>query len=308
MNIRVLTRKSLIVLVALLAIIGMQASQASAQTDNLSSALQFSLLTAAFDGETDIANGSKVSGWIGAPDSVVIGNNGRYNGSVLSVEGTIVLGNWTKVLGRCATILSNPIITGVGASCGSYDTEDEGGQDAIVPILDSGYFSCNVTEGIATQSIPAVNVAAGRHFTITDAISGGFNLIDIPSVTLSNSSTLTLSGGSSDTLVLRVDGNTIIGSGAKIVLTGGLSPSAVVIATQGGISSWKSSTTISGTIVNGLDFVTGGPTESCITGSGTTINGALICTGGIQLGANARVNLQPADLVHLPNICDKPYD
>ena len=55
---------------------------------------------------------------------------------------------------------------------------------------------------------------------------------------IGNSATLFLSGGPSDTVVLRVDGNTTIGYGAKIALTGGLTSVNVVIATQGGINFW----------------------------------------------------------------------
>jgi hypothetical protein len=308
--------KSLIVMVALSSFIGMNATSALAQSDNLASALAYSILSFAEESGSSIVVGnsaraidSSISGNVGASVAISLGSNSLFGGSVLVIEGVdgITVGNWTKVLGKCGTDNDSPVTLKVGASCGSVSMDGDG-FDVVPPVYDSNYFACNIRDATATQSIPGVNITAGKLFTITDEVSGGLNVIDVPSLTLGNSSTLTLSGGSSDTLALRVDGSTSIGNGAKILLAGGLTPSSVVIATQGGISSWSNSATIDGTVLNGLDqsdFDV--PTAACTTGSGTTLNGALLCGGDIRLGANSRVNFQPADLVHVPIVCTEPW-
>jgi len=113
-------------------------------------------------------------------------------------------------------------------------------------------------------------------------------------MTLGNSSTLTLSGGADDTVVLRVDGALRLGSGAKIVLASGLTPADVVIVDEGGITSWGSSTTVNGTILSA---------GTCTIGSGVTINGAVLCGENFTVGANARVSSLPAFAVSVPSAC-----
>jgi hypothetical protein len=109
------------------------------------------------------------------------------------------------------------------------------------------------------------------------------------------------------TLVLRIDGLTSIGDGAKIVVANGLNARQVVIATLGGISSWGNSTTINGTILNGLAkeplLKRVFDPQDCTIGSGATVNGALIYMDDISIGANARITSLPASAVIVPPIC-----
>jgi hypothetical protein len=302
------------ILVVLLTFICGRVTIASAQ-DGLGSALGFSLLSLSEDGQValGVGNASKVTsplsiidinGEVGAGGNIVIGNNTLAAGDVITFDGTITLDNYAKVQGQCVTSQGpGSVITKVGASCGSTDTT---GTNALLyfldfAALDASFFACDVQTGSPTQSIPAINIAAGKTFTVTDAVSGGLNFIDVPSVAVGNSATLVLNGGPSDTVVLRIDGSTSLGNGAKIALTGGLTPFTVVIAAQGGISSWLNSTTVAGTTLVGLPFEDDG--LNCTIGSGATITGAVLCSNDLTFGPNARVNFLPAFLVSVPRTC-----
>ena len=306
MNMGGLSGKSAVIALAIVALIGAKAARAQ-QSDSLGASLAFSLMSYADDGDVDIGAGNVarvtsglcIPGEVGAGSDIVLGNNGIYSGDVISYDGSITLNNYASVVGQCVTDGGN-VIKKVGAKCGSTDTS---GNNSLLGLLDAAYFdggifACDVANDSPTSNIPAVNIADGKQFTITDTVTGGLNLIDVPSLTLGGSSTLTLSGGSSDTLVLRVDGSTSIGHGAKIVLAGGLTPFSVVIAAQGGISFWGNSTTVNGTMLVGQPFASND--YSCPVGSGATINGALLCEDDLSLGANPHVNYQPAFGVSVP--------
>jgi serine acetyltransferase len=276
--------------------------------DNLGHALGFSLLSLADDGVIDlgVGNSGKVtsplcffSGDVGTGGDILLGNNGSYSGSAVSFNGNIILNNYTKVAGQCVTnypIFNGVTILGIGAKCGLQD--DSGNNFLLLKLLkaalDGLLFYCDVANGYPTQLAGVVNLGASKKFTIVDANPGCLNFIDATSLTLGNSSTLTLSGGAYDTVVLRVDGTVSIGSGAKIVLAGGLTPADVVIVDQGGITTWGNSTTINGTIVSA---------GTCTIGSGATINGAVLCGQNLTLGANAHVNSLPAFAVNVPSAC-----
>jgi hypothetical protein len=314
MNLGRMFGRAAVIAIAIVALAGAKVTWAVPVSDCLGAALSFSLLSFAADGDIDVGVGNAakvtsplcfISGEVGAGNDVALGNNGLYSGDAITF-GSITLDNYAKVLGECVTD-GGSVTKKVGASCGSTDTTGSNGLLGLLDeaYFDGGFFACDVAGGSPTSSIPAVNIAAGKQLTITDTVSGGLNLIDVPSLTLGNSSTLTLSGGSTDTLVLRVDGNTSIVHGAKIVLAGGLTPFSVVIAAQGGISFWGNSTTINGTMLVGQPFNSGD--RACPAGSGATINGALLCEDDLSMGLNARVNYEPAFLVHVPSAnCSSP--
>jgi hypothetical protein len=283
--------------------------------DCLGAALGFSLLSLADDGSVDVGvgNGSKlttplcyISGEVGAGSNIALGNNDLTGGDVISYNGSIALNNYATVQGQCVTSQGPGSVTkNVGATCGSIDTS---GTNGLLDFLDeaawdASFFACDVYGGTPTQSIPAINIADGKTFTVTDSVTGGLNFIDVPSLAIGNSATLVLSGGPLDTVVLRVDGNTSIGHGAKIVLTGGLTPFGVVIAAQGGVSSWGNSTTVNGTILVGEPYAEE-PDFNCSVGSGATVNGAILCGNNLTVGPNARVNFQPAFAVNVPCACE----
>ncbi len=310
MNRYTLKAKMAAIVVIMGAFICARVTVAAAQ-DSLGSALSFSLLSFASDGDVEIGigNASKVTsslcfnGEVGAGNDIVLGNNGLYSGDVISYEGDITLNNYAKVQGQCVTS-GGAVTLKVGASCaGGTDTTGSNGLLSLLDYAnqDGGYFACDVASGTPTYSASAINIAAGKQFTITDTVSGGLNFIDVPSMTIGNSATLFLSGGASDTVVLRVDGNTSIGYGAKIMLTGGLTPFNVVIATQGGISFWGNSSTVNGTVLNGQPFNFNG--RECPIGSGVTVNGAVLCEDDLSMGPNARVNFEPAFAVQVPSTC-----
>ena len=306
--VRTVVARGVVIAIALIAFMGARVSWAGESTDCLGSALAFSLFSFAQDGDIEIGvgNAAKVSsslcflsGEIGAGGDIALGNNGLYTGDVVSF-GAITLNNYAKVMGTCATN-GGPVTRKTGATCGSTDTS---GTNSLLGLADEAYFdggafACDVSIDSPTQSLPAVVLGASKKFTISDTVTGGLNLIDVPSMALGNSSTLTLWGGATDTLVLRIDGNTTIGSGAKIVLAGGLTPFQVVIAAQGGISAWGNSTTINGTMLVGQPF--NSADRACPVGSGATINGALLCEDDLSMGPNPRVNYLPAFQVHVPD-------
>jgi len=208
--------------------------------------------------------------------------------------------------GECVTS-GGAVTLKIGARCGGgVDTSDTNGLLDVLDFaqLDGGYFACDVASGTPTLSAPAIDIAAGKQFTVTDTVTGGLNFIDVPSMAIGNSATLFLSGGASDTLVLRVDGNTSIGYGAKIALKGGLTPFNVVIATQGGISFWGNSSTVNGTVLNGQPF--NFADRECPISSGVTVNGAVLCEDDLSMGPNARVNFEPAFAVTVPSTCSTP--
>jgi hypothetical protein len=255
---------------------------------------------------------------VGSGGDIVLGNNGLFSSDVISGDGSITLDNYTKVMGQCVTDTDGTVTLKTGASC--VGGTDSAGRNELLGLLgdadgDVGVFLCDVAGGSPTESGPAINIPAGKTSSI--AHSPGLNFIDVPSMTLGNSSTLILSGPAMEpqqtkarlraTLVLRIDGLTSIGDGAKIVVANGLNARQVVIATLGGISSWGNSTTINGTILNGLAkeplLKRVFDPQDCTIGSGATVNGALIYMDDISIGANARITSLPASAVIVPPIC-----
>jgi len=316
-------------------------AQMEENNDDLGSALSFSALSFSDNGNLNVGvgNASTVSGppskqvssstiielvgaEVGAGGNIVLGNNGLFSNDVISSDGSITLDNYTKVLGQCVTNTGGTVTLNTGASCAGGT--DSTGNNELLGLLsaadnDANNFVCDVFNGSPTESGPAINIPAGQTRAIT--LSPGLNFIDIPSLTLGNSSSLVLSAPSNmsqammqrrgATVVLRVDGLTRIGDGAKVVLTNGLSARQVVIATQGGISSWGNSSTINGTILNGQpvpqikeDLQRATDPDACTIGSSATINGALLCEDDISIGANARIASMPASAVLVPAVCD----
>jgi hypothetical protein len=272
----------------------------------LGKALEFSLLGLSSDGDIDVGVGNAslvkrsqiTGGEIGAGGDLVFGDGAMTDGDAIAPGGPITLQNYASVAGKCVTNGSTVNLK-VGAKCGSIDNS---GSNPLLGLLnqadaDSLQFACDVFNDSATSTLGDVKLGASKKSTIT--VSGGPNLLDLSSLILGNSSTLTIKGGASDTVVLRVTGDTRIGHSARILLGGGLTPNHVVIATQGGISFWGNSTTVTGTILDS-DGTKEMSYQDCTAGTGTTINGALICGDDLTLGANARVNFNPAELVMVP--------
>jgi hypothetical protein len=223
--------------------------------------------------------------------------------------------NYGHVTGACVTD-GGPITLLTGATCGSKVTDPNSPlignlADAVdnEEIVDAAILCQEPTE-----TLPAINLGAGKKQTIT--LASGLNIIVTPSITLGNSSTLTLSGGSADSVVLATpgtpgEGKINVGFSAKIVLTGGLVAQNVWITSTPEPQGFnppaadpslilKNSSVINGTIHGGF---------TCSIGSGVTINGALICDYGLTAGNNLIVNFKPATGLSLPNcITDDPIE
>ncbi len=257
----------------------------------LGSAASFGILIDG--GSVTVGNASVMGGYIGADDgNVTLGNNSTAPIVLADTDGNgtvITLGNYTNVL-QCGTDSGGTISLGLGAQCFSTDTS--GGSIGILENAenDEETFENAAQCATVTQPLSAISLADGKKMTITDTVSGGLNVISVPSITLNNSSTLTLSGGSTDTVVLLDSGVLSIGSGAKIVLTGGLVPANVYINADNS-GTWGNSIVLSGT----LEVEDNG----CTVGSGAVINGALICENDTTIGPNLRLNFS-ASAVSVP--------
>jgi predicted acyltransferase (DUF342 family) len=264
----------------------------------LGDALEFSALST--DGNVSINNVAKVGiapigpqGDVGG-DSVVLGNNSLAGGNVDADPGDITLGNFSKVNGECITD-GGSITKGIGAKCHTESTAGDGGLKAQA-ITDVGTFVTALLAATPTETLPALTVKNFPGTTLP--LAAGLNIIEIPSVTLNNSSTLTLNGeGLGGTVVLEIDGTLKIGSGSKIVLAGGLTAADVVIYVGGSIATWGNTTTINGTVLV--------PNAAVSAGSGAKVFGAIIAGDDVTFLENAGLTFDPT-LVDIPSNVPPP--
>ncbi len=291
------------------------AGPAQAQQVTLGPLAQFALISDA--GPLSVGNSAVVKGTganVGASYNPITigGNNSHIDGDVVTSNfelappgSTITLENYAHVLGTCVTDAGGSVILKVGANCASVDTS---GSNSDIGLLASAVNQEEVVDAAIlcqapSQTLPAINLAAGRRMKIVDTVSGGLNVIDTPDITLGNSAVLTISGGASDTVILETEGNLTLGFGAKIFLAGGLTASNVWITatsepyeTTGnpgpnGIVNLKNSSVVYGTMHGG---------NACTLGSGVTIHGALVCDFGVTTGPNLRLFFQPASGLSVP--------
>ena len=233
---------------------------------------------------------------------------------------TITMLNYGHVTGACVTdgtTIPTSIFLHTGATCGSEVADPNSPlignlADAVdnEEIVDAAILCQEPTE-----MLPAIVLGAGKKMTIP--VAAGLNVIVTPSITLGNSSVLTLSGGSADSVVLATtgspgEGKINVGDSAKIVLAG-LSPQNVWISSTPEPQGFnppasaanaslilKNSSVINGTLHGGF---------TCSIGSSVTINGAIICDYGLTAGHNLTVNFKPATGLSLPDcITDDPID
>jgi hypothetical protein len=223
-----------------------------------------------------IGNSSKIGGSAIGGGSVSIGNSTKATGGLFAANADLTLGNYAKSLGDCSVV--GMLHLGSGASCADFPPGNDG-SDATELVFQAwaemSTFETEVDINCATQSLGPLTVGAGKKSTIVDNVSG-FNLIQVDGIALKNSSSLTLSGSSNDTLVLQIKGDLSMGSGAHIKLAGGLVPGHVIVYVEGN-SVWGNSTGVSADIftLNGI-----------VAGSGTVIDGVVLAEGGVTLGAN----------------------
>lgn len=235
-------------------------------------------------GDVFVATGGVATPGIVGGSDVAIGNNSIAGHDAVAASGALMLSNYAQTLGVCVTSGAAPQLK-VGAVCGGVDTSGTN-PDLTAYTNASGdlaAFEAALAAAPPTQTLAAIDLAAGKSATIT-AVAGA-NIIEVPTVTLGNSATLTLAGPATATVVLEITGNLSIGSGAAIVLAG-MQPANVIINVGGAIGGWGASSRISGTLI--------APGGGCAGMSGVTIDGALVCAGAIAFGTNFKVDYAPA--------------
>ena len=263
----------------------------------LGNALSFALESVGGDvtmgTNASVGKGTIPAGSVAGLD-VSLGNSSGVGQDAISSSSSLILGTNANVSGACVTGGSPITISGSAARCGSTDTT--GTSSLLTEYSESGTdastFETAVIDATATQSIGGFTLAIGGSRTLTDSVSGGFNLVRINGdVVLNNSSSLRLAGAAGDTLVVDITGNLSLGTNSHIQLSG-LSPNQVVIKVRGAVSNWGDSSSINGTLL-ALDSV-------CAAGINDSVNGAVICGGAATFGSSLRVGFNPATNVCVP--------
>jgi len=288
------------------------AGAAQAQV-TLGPAAQFALL--ADDGALDVGNHTLISGpggnigatyndiSIGGNNTDIIGNAvDTVFGEIMFPPATITLLNYAHVVGTCVTD-GGDIILNTGATC-THQVMDPTDTNPNIVLLGEAVdqeevFDAAVLCQQPTQSV-TINLAAGKTKTITDTTA--LNVITAPNITLGNSAVLTLSGNSTDIVILETTGPITIGDSAKIVLAGGLVPQNVWISSTTEFVGFHKPATPPTTMIGNSAVINGTihGGETCSLGTGVTFNGALICDYGITAGANLTMNFKPATGISLP--------
>lgn len=284
-----------------LALVGIANAQVT-----LGDAVDFAVLSDA--GPLTLGNSTVISGVstnVGATygNIKMFGNNTKVNGDAIATlfelgpGATISLLNHAHVLGACVTD-GGAITLAVGATCLSQDTTGTSPDLTMIgnAVNQEEVFDQAVLCQTPTQSLAAINLAASKTKTITDTVPNGLNVISTPSITLGNSSVLTLQGGILDTVILETPGNMSMGYSAKIVLQGGLLPQNVWITTTTEPAGFNPPAITPSVFLNNSSVVFGSVHGgyTCGLGSGVTINGAIICDFGFTAGPNLRVHFAPA--------------
>jgi hypothetical protein len=220
-------------------------------------------------------------------ETISIGN-ATVVGDMYAADGNLTLGNYAKAFGVCS-ILGGGLNLGTGASCISYD---QGADDSLVDqafIDASGIFynfDIIVNVNCATATLGPQAVAAGKTKTIATTVAG-LNLIQVDSVTLGNSSTLTLSGGPGDSILLHIMSDLTMGSGAHIRLTGGITPSQVMIFAEQNCYLGNSIGIAASVAMIGV----------LNAGSGAFIDGVVQTVGGATFGSNTTITNNDSDVI-----------
>jgi len=282
----------------LLALLTAAMLPATAGAVTLGAALSFSALSTdtTTDGVT-LGQFAKVGttplGSVGGSFVSLGGANSSTGGDVVANPGPITLGHFAIVHGACVVPTAGTITLTTGAKCVGGEVKND--LDPRLGVLSDadtavGTFVTALVAATPTSTLPALTVKNFPASKITDTVSGGLNIIEIPSVTLNNSSTLTLSSVSGtitpgEFLVLEITGNLSIGSSAKIVLKG-LGADEVLIYVGGKVAAWGSSTTVQATVL--------APGTSPINvGSQANLSGAVYGGGDVTFLDNAKLLFNP---------------
>lgn len=220
----------------------------------------------------------------------------NVGGDAIASPGNIKVGNGSTIFGTCIVDSSSNTIKltppSPGGTCVGTSFSD--GPKLTNAINDVDTFVTALLLEPATLALSRLTVKSFPHVTITETAPGGLNIAEVVgNVTLTAGSTLTLVGFGTvgDAMVLRIDGDLMIGDGAKITVQG-LSANQVIIYV-GGTITWLNTTTVNGTLLV--------PNSPCAAGFGTTtINGAVICGNDVTSAGSMKVNFKPASLVVFP--------
>jgi len=238
-----------------------------------------------------------------SPDSVsgdVIGSANSSQGLNCSgnAPGTtaICLGNDSEVAGLCATG-GGAIDSPTECSFGSDTTGSNSEVTGLLPQADSAVVSVSASLAALPATQTLAEIALGTRGSTTITTTTGLNVISIPAITTGTNSTITITAGPTDTVVINVgsssaSGGLQLGNGASVVLSGGITPDRVLFNLVGASATAQlgNNTVFNGTIL--------APQGQFTSGDGNTpnpvlINGALLFGGSVSIGNNTNLNFYP---------------
>ncbi|HEY6418181.1 MAG TPA: NHL repeat-containing protein [Candidatus Binataceae bacterium] len=220
------------------------------------------------------------------------GRSGSFsNNLIASVPSgkAIRLGRVTSVLGRCASG-GGAINLRPGSACNGG--EDSSGANPLLHTLsdaieDAAGFAQALESYSATQTLEA-RIKVGRSRTATIALTPGFNVVDIPAISVGEAAALVLDGASTTSAVIRVAGDLTLGKAARLNLLGGIVPQNVVVFVNGSAVSLGNKSSLSGTLFASA--------AACELGADILLTGSLICRGRIKMGTGDVVRVTPVAL------------
>jgi hypothetical protein len=266
-----------------------------ASAGGLGAAGQFAALSA--EGEVNFGSGAHLSP--GAPGkvggrTVALGNGCAAGGSVVAAAASgdaIRAGNGAHIQGRCATG-GGQVAVGNGGGCGGG--QDIGGQDPLLAELnvagsDAAAFAASLGNQNPTQSLSAIDLPGNGQAVI--ALAAGFNIVAVPFIAAGDGATITVTGGADSAAVINVAGDLRLGSGASVVLIGGLTPEELIFNLGGDARLGN------GVKLNGAVLASAG---KCIAGNAMKLTGAFFCTLAVSVRNGALINFAGPFL--LPNL------
>jgi hypothetical protein len=196
-------------LILLASLLAASSARAGFVTDTLGSAgpSHFALLT--LSGASDIAlNGpGTTNGNVG----ITTGTLSLNSSSPPAVVGNVLLGSTASINGNVAQQVQGTVLANQNTLLNAANTDATNASSTFAALS-------------PTQTVP------GGQITSTTTINGaaGVNVVNVSKINLGNGQTLTLNGPAGAQFVVNDTGNLVLNSG-KIILTGGLTPSDVVI-------------------------------------------------------------------------------
>jgi choice-of-anchor A domain-containing protein len=238
-----------------------------------------------------------------SPDTVSGDVIGSANSSVglncaNNAPGTtaICLGNDSEVAGLCATG-GGAIDSPTECSLGSDTTGSNSDVTSLLPQADSAVVSVSASLAALPATQTLAEIALGTRGSTTITATTGLNVVSIPAITTGTNSTITITAGPTDIVVINVgsssaSGSLQLGNGASVVLSGGITPDRVLFNLVGTSTAAQLG---NNTVFNGSILA---PQGQFTSGDGNTacpvlINGALLFGGSVSIGNNTNLNFYP---------------